>query len=327
MKIAFLVTRLEKPSARYRVLQYIPFLEKNRFMPEVFKIPRNHFERLKLFRKMINFDLVFLQKKLFGSFEWNLLRRSSKKIIYDFDDAVMFRDPMKKSQISLRRKKIFAKTVKGADIVIAGNKYLKKLASVESPKVFVIPTSIDMIRYKEKQSDFLSDKIILGWIGSSSTLFYLKKMKGILDDVFDKFPHTRLKIVGDDFFDCDRMPVIKKLWKYEEEIDDLHTFDIGLMPLSDDIWSQGKCGLKLLQYMAVGIPAVCSPVGVNQKIVNDGINGYLAHGEGEWIEKVSTLIRDRQLRHTMGRKGRKTVFQFYSVEVNSKKLIKLLRSH
>lgn len=326
MNIAFLVTRIEKPSARYRVFQYIPFLKMEGYISEVFTIPKNHLDRINLFRKMRNFDIVFLQKKLLNIIEWHILRKNSKRLVYDFDDAVMFRDPNNKSQVSKKRMNDFLRTVKNTDIVIAGNKYLKNFAIKENPKTFVIPTSVDMNRYTEKQSSIESNPIILGWIGSNATLFYLERIKNVLDTIFDRFLSVRLKIVADKFLDCARMPVIKKHWAYEEEISDLHTFDIGLMPLTDDPWSRGKCGFKLLQYMAVAVPAVCSPVGVNREIISDGINGFWAYSEDEWIDTVGKLMQNHQLRTEMGSRARKTVIERYSTEVNSKKILALFNS-
>lgn len=326
MKIAFLVTRLEKPSARYRVLQYIPILKEERYIPDIFVIPKNYWGRMNLFRNMKNFDIVFLQKKLLNIIDWHILRKNSKRLVYDFDDAVMFKNSDDKNQVSMKRMNNFVKMAKNVDIVIAGNEYLKDFAIKKNPKTFIIPTSIDTNRYTRRPSAIVSDSIVLGWIGSSATLFYLRRMKNVWDTIFDKFPFVKLKIVADKFFDCDRMPVIKKQWRYEEEIADLHTFDIGLMPLTDDPWSRGKCGFKLLQYMAVGIPAVCSPVGVNREIVTDGINGFWANDEDEWVDKVGELIKNHQLRIEIGSRARKTVIERYSTEVSSKKILAIFNS-
>ena len=326
MKIAFLVTRLDKPSARYRVFQYLPYFEREGYAPQVRIIPKTTWGRLKLFREMKDVDIVFLQKKLINAFEWHMLRKNARRLFYDFDDAVMFNDPQGKEQSSRRKMNAFLRTVKNADIVIAGNNYLKGLAAAKNPKTVVIPTSLDMNRYTEKLSGAVSDSITLGWIGSSATLFYLGKMKQVLDSIYDRFPYVRLKILADDFFDCDRMPVVKKKWSYEDEIGDLHTFDIGLMPLTDDPWSRGKCGLKLLQYMAVGIPSVCSPVGVNREIVTEGVNGFLAHDDAEWVEKINILITDPQVRLRMGKEARETVVRHYSTENSSKTMIALFNT-
>lgn len=324
MNIAFLVTRLEKPSARYRVLQYIPSFNKNGMTTEVFVIPHSHWDRLKLFRKLKSFDIVFLQKKLFHSLEFSILRQQSRILVYDFDDAVMYRDSKKKDPISRMRERNFRRTVKNADIVIAGNEYLKNLALQENPSTYVIPTAIDIDRYAERPQSGSSDALIMGWIGSRATLFYLQGLKHVWDRMGDLFPHIKLKIVSDAFFDCVKIPVIKKLWNYNEEIEDLHTIDIGLMPLTDDPWSEGKCGFKLLQYMATGMPSVSSPVGVNRQIVHDGINGFLARDSREWIEKLSILIENSHVRARMGERARETVMKSYSAELAGRKLIELL---
>jgi glycosyltransferase involved in cell wall biosynthesis len=326
MKIAFLVTGLDAPSARYRVLQYLPFLEKEGCISEVYMIPKKYWERIKLFREMKNYDIVFLQKRLLNPVWGHILRKNSRRLIYDFDDAVMFRDSNKKNYSSGKRKNNFLRIVKNSDIIIAGNEYLKAFAVKENPNTFIIPTSIDMDRYIERPSVVSSESVVLGWIGSSSTLSYLEKMKNVWDALYDRFSNVRLKIVADKFFDCDRIPVIKKQWRYEEEIDDLHSFDIGLMPLTDDPWSRGKCGFKLLQYMAVGIPAVCSPVGVNRTIVTDGVNGFWANDDAEWIEKIGALISNDKLRLQMGKIARETVLKRYSVDIAIKQLLKLLNT-
>jgi glycosyltransferase involved in cell wall biosynthesis len=305
------------------VLQYIPCLEREGYLPEVFVIPKNYMDRLSLFRIIRDFDLVFLHRKLLSAIWWLLLRKNSRNLIYDFDDAVMFRDSAHKDPFSARKMNSFKRIIRNADIVIAGNEYLKNLAVNENSKTFVVPTPIDMNRYTEKPPAIGSNPLILGWIGSSVTLFYLENMKNVLDTIFDRFPFVRLKIIADKFFDCDRMPVIKKQWAYEEEISDLHSFDIGLMPLTRDPWSMGKCGFKLLQYMAVGVPAVCSPVGVNKEIVIDGENGFWADNELEWIDKVGELVKNRQLRIEMGIRARRTVIERYSTVVNGKKIMDL----
>lgn len=326
MTIAFLVTRLEKPSARYRALQFFPSLEKHGYAPEVHVIPKSFGARVRLLRSMRDFDIVFLQKKLFNAFEFAILRRNARRLIYDFDDAVMFRDPTDGAHCSRKRRDNFSRTVRGSDAVIAGNEYLRSFAAQENPQTSVIPTSLEMSRYVERPLRGASGSITIGWIGSGTTLFYLERMKHVWDAIFDMFPHTVLKIVADRFFECMRMPVIKKQWGYAEEIDDLHSFDIGVMPLTDDPWSRGKCGFKLLQYMAAGIPAVCSPVGTNREIITEGVNGFWAEGNDEWVDKVGRLIRSAELRVEMGRKARATVFEGYSTEVSGRKILELFNT-
>lgn len=324
MKLAFLTNRIDKPSARYRFIQYIPYLKKQGWDVEVFKVPGGFFERAEFFKTLGAFDCVFLQRKLLSFLDWRVLRKNAKRVIYDFDDAIMFRDSKSKNPESFFRMLMFKRTIGGSDAVISGNKYLYEYASRHSKRVFTIPTAIDMARYKEKNYAPDSGVVTLGWIGSGITLFYLEEMKAALDEVFERHPFTRLKIVADKFFDCAKMPVIKKKWNYEEEIADLHSFDIGLMPLIDDPWSRGKCGFKLLQYMAVGVPGVASKVGVNSEIIIHGINGFLADGKGEWVDCLSRLIEDAALRKRLGQEARKTVKERYSLEINAPKLKKII---
>jgi hypothetical protein len=133
-----------------------------------------------------------------------------------------------------------------------------------------------------------------------------------------------LKIVCDVFFDCDQMKVIKKYWSSEEEVSDLQSFDIGLMPLVDDPWSWGKCGLKIIQYQGVGVPVVCTPVGINRDLVEDGVNGFYAMTPEQWEEKLSILIEDSALREKMGLEGRKRVLSRYTLQTCGPRLLSIL---
>lgn len=326
LKIAFLTKGFEAPSARYRALQYIPFIEKEGHSVHSYLIPKKVHDRVKLFLKMKEYDIVFFQKKLLNLVGWHILRKSARKIVYDFDDAIMFRDSNRNSISSGKRERRFNRICGGSDAVIAGNEYLHSFALKVNRRSYVIPTSIDIERYTEKPVSTDSDSVTIGWIGSKANIIYLKQMSAVLDRLHDDFPHTRLKIVSNAFFDCSSMPVMKVPWTYEEEIKELHSFDIGLMPLADDQWARGKCGFKLLQCMAVGVPVVCSPVGTNKDIVADGENSFLAADENEWIEKLVSLTTDIKLRQQMGKSARSTVIEKYSTEVNSRKLIEIFNS-
>ncbi len=318
MRIAFLIKRFGAPSSRYRVLQYIPHLEEMGHVCTVLRIPHRLYTRFIAFRKMSRFDLVVLQKKLLGPLEFRLLRCHSKSLIYDFDDAVMYRDSKHMNSYSWQRRQRFIRTVNNADWVIAGNRYLRE--EVPHSRVSIIPTPIDMKRYRAKIYHDEKKTVTLGWIGSKSTLAYLADLKGVLEEIGREFDDVQLKIVCDTFFDCRHLKVIKKLWKYEEEIEDLHSFDIGLMPLSDDPWSRGKCAFKLLQCMAVGVPVVASPVGMNCEIVHNHENGFLAHNEDEWLKWLKLFIQQADLRKRIGKNGRKFIKRDYSLSLHSQKM-------
>jgi glycosyltransferase involved in cell wall biosynthesis len=320
MKILFLANRVEGAGSRYRFLQYIPYLEKQGWSVEARTIPRRFPERMRLFASLGSFDVVFLHRRLFSLIEWHVFRRAAGKVVFDFDDAVMFRDSKRGRPGSVLRRLKFKRTVRESDRVVAGNAYLEGMALSYNRNVTVIPTSIDMDRYVPKAGADNDGTVTLGWIGSASTAFYLEQIRGVLDKIYMRHPNTRLKIVSDRFCDLDAMPVEKKMWSREEEIADLHSFDIGLMPLTDDPWSRGKCGFKLLQYMAVGVPPVCSPVGVNREIVTHGVNGFHAMSESEWLESLGNLIRESGLRRRLGGEARRTVEERYSLDVNAPRL-------
>ncbi len=318
MRIAFLIKKFETPSSRYRILQYIPYLQEMGHDCTVLRIPPRFHTRFFAFRKMSNFALVVLQKKLLNPLEFWFLRRYSKSLIYDFDDAIMYRDSQHINPDSRQRLQRFNRTVHNADWVIAGNQYLRE--KVPHGRVSIIPTPIDMQRYHAKIYRNEEKVVTLGWIGSKSTLAYLLDLKGVLEEIGRNFINVQLKIVCDTFFDCRHLHVIKKSWRYEEEIEDLHSFDIGLMPLSDDPWSRGKCAFKLLQYLAVGVPVVASPVGMNSEIVHNHRNGFLALNEHDWLEWLKLLIQDPDLRRRLGRKGRELVKTDYALHPHSHRM-------
>lgn len=325
MKVAFLIHSLEVNSCRYRVLQYLPYLKKQGVETSLHFYQRTWIDKLKFYHTLGNYDLLYIHRKLFPPPEFWYIRKKANKIIFDFDDALMYRSSGSKNPHSFSRRLKFAYMMKRVDFVIAGNQFLKSEVLCYHPHVEVIPTSIDLSLYNLKGDRNRDGPIIIGWLGSSSTLRYLKALIPVFEDLYKAFPNIRLKIVSDDFFDLPNMPVIKKRWSLEEEVEDLKSFDIGIMPLTDDLWSQGKCGLKILQYYSVGLPVVCSPVGVNKDIVKSGENGFWALNMEEWKCNLGKLIQDEVLRRTFGKKGRAAVEESYSLEVNAPRLLEILR--
>jgi len=325
MKIAFLIHSLEVNSCRYRVLQYLPYFKKQGAEISLHFYQRTWADKLKFYNTLGNYDLLYIHRKLFSPLEFWYIRKKADKIIYDFDDALMYRSSGSGNSHSFSRQLKFAFMMRRIDFVIAGNQFLKSESLRYNPHVEVIPTSIDLSRYSLKEDFHRDEPIIIGWLGSSSTLRYLKDLSPVFEDLLKVFPNTQLKMVCDDFFDLPNMPVIKKRWSLEEEVEDLKSFDIGVMPLTHDLWSQGKCGLKILQYYSVGLPVVCSPVGVNKDIVTDKENGFWAQKMEEWKYGLGELIQDEALRRTLGRKGRATVERFYSLEVNAPRLLEVLK--
>ena len=326
MKVLFLIQGWSVAASRYRVLQYLPYLKENGMEAEIITYPRTLSENWFFFRSLPRYDIVFLQRKrLIGLRLW-LLRRRANRIVYDFDDSVMYRDSTAENPLSRTRRRRFARMLTASDAVIAGNEYLKKEAMKYNHNVEVIPSPIDIERYTPKSYESEKEGVVLGWIGDHGSIHYLERMRPIFDALAGKYDHVRLKIVCDTFFECDGMEVIKKQWSSEDEVQDLQGFDIGLMPLMDDPWSWGKCGLKIVQYQGVGVPVVCTPAGINRDLVKDGENGFWARDEREWIEKLSILIEDADLRREMGLKGREKVRRGYSLQECGKRMCQLLEN-
>jgi glycosyltransferase involved in cell wall biosynthesis len=324
MKVAFLIHSLEVNSCRYRVLQYLPYLKEKGIDVSIHFYKRKWADKLKFYHTLGEYDILYIHRRLFPPLEFWYLRKKAKKIVYDFDDAVMYRSTGSKNSRSLSRRVKFAYMMKRVDLVVAGNQFLRSEVLPYNSHVEIIPTSIDLSRYHLKEDHTKREAVTLGWLGSSSTLKYLRSLLPTLERVYQKHPCFQLKIVCDQFLESSKMPVIKKQWSEEEEEADLKSFDIGLMPLSMDLWSRGKCGLKILQYFGVGVPVVCTPVGINRDIVQDGLNGFWAENESQWEEGILRMIREEELRKEMGLKGRKAVERSYCLEVNAPGILDLL---
>jgi len=324
MKILFLVQGLDVAASRYRVLQYLPYLKEHGVQTTVLSFQKGFLKKLKLFKSVNRYDILFIQRKRFSVLWLKFIRKNARKIVYDFDDSVMYRNSKAAKPESNTRVKMFKNMVKISDHVIAGNEYLKGNTTPYTNNVTTIPSPIDMSLYPQKKYPEGSN-ITLGWIGATGSIHYLEKMKPVFEALGTKYEDLKLKIICDTFFDCDNIAVEKKLWSAQEEVVDIQSLDIGLMPLMDDPWSHGKCGLKILQCLATGVPVVCSPAGINREIVEDGVHGFWANTQEEWIEKLKILINDPDLRRKMGMAGRKRVIEQYSLKANAPRMLNIFQ--
>jgi len=323
MKLFVLTNNPERPSFRQRIGVYLDTLRANGINCDVAKLPSGELARRRLFRRAKVFDGVLLQKKGLNPLDAMWLRKYSKKIIYDFDDAVMYSDKHP-DRLSRKRHKSFQRTVKLSDMVIAGNSYLAKHALKFNSSVEIIPTGLGTNACKLQAHPKKNDTIYLVWIGSRSTLKYLAEIKPALEEIGSNFDNVVLRIISTHFLDLQMMDVEKCLWSEQTQDSDLIMSDIGLAPLPDNLFTRGKCGHKILEYAAAGLPVVASPVGVNSEYVREGVNGFLAGNCSEWIDKISRLVRDPQLREQMGRTGRTNVERF-DFKVLGKQLINLVK--
>ena len=326
MKVIFL-THFSDQGHRFRVEQYFPFLKAHQIEPKWQPTSGTLRERLVLYQELPSYEVVCIQRRLFSPYEFYRIRQQSNKVLFDLDDAIMYRSSGSSIPYSFSRWFKFRWMIRGSDVITVGNQFLKEevLKVNRKKEVVVIPTCVDTSLYPKKKDLRDSPELILGWIGTKGNLKYLKKLEPVFNAIGHRFPHVRLKIVSNDFYDSSFLPVIKKPWRLEDENEDLISFDVGLMPLDDDLWSRGKCGLKIIQYLSVGVPVVCTPVGINRDIVKNGQNGFWAMTPEEWVNRLTTLIEDRDLRQRMGHHGIETVEREYSLAVTSEKFLKVLK--
>ena len=318
MNLLVISNNPSRASFRQRIGIYFDSLRSNGIFPEVEKLPKSLLTRQKLFRRAADFDGVFLHKKGLNSFDAFWLSRYGKKIIYDFDDAVMYspKAPDYDSPSHFRR---FRRSVKLADLVIAGNSYLAEHARRFNSNIEILPTGLDTNSYNVEAGQAKDDKIRLVWIGSKSTLRYLAEIQPALEEIGSKFENIILRVICDDSFQLKNLKVENCPWSEETQATDLSTCDIGLASLPDNRFTRGKCGFKILQYASAGLPVVASPVGVNAEYIRQGA-GFLAEGTSDWIDKISQLINDSKLRKQMGQAGKEQV-QKFDLKVLGPKLV------
>lgn len=257
-----------------------------------------------------SYDLIFIHRVLLP--QW-LVRRivlRGRPIIFDFDDAISL-EGFYNRRISEQRLQV---VLNAANLVITSSLYNADAVREQCRTVEVIPSSVDNRRYRTKSAYRHPDPVTIGWIGSPSTTPYLAGVSSVLRNLNRLHSIKVVTIGADRNFRFEEVDHINKSWNEKSEADDLLECDIGIMPLPDNEWTRGKGGYKLLQYMAAGLPVVASPVAVNREIVQDGVNGFLATTEQDWLKKLSLLIEDAELRERMGQKGRALVEQRYSSE-------------
>ena len=213
-----------------------------------------------------------------------------------------------------------------ADMVTAGNSYLSERAyQAGARRVEWLPTVIDLDRYPAPEEKSEGDMITVGWIGSPATAHYLHPLTSALNEVASRVP-VRYIAIGARADQLQGTPFEAWPWTESGEVGMLQQFNIGIMPLPDEPWEKGKCGYKLIQYMACGVPVVASAVGVNVDIVQSGENGELAHTPDDWTHALEGLATDARLRHRMGAAGRRSVETTYSLQAQAIRLVGMLRN-
>jgi len=347
----FFLTKYAKngASSRYRSFQYLPIIGKHGLEYEVstlfseeylikkYKNRRAPFfltlyllmRRLFSILRASNYSVVVIEYELIpffpAIFEW-LLRYRGCKLIVDYDDAIFHRYDLHKFSIirMLFTNKIHS-VMRSANIVTVGNKYLANYAySAGSKQVELIPTVVDLSKYSVIKSNFQSNVFNIGWIGSPSTTKYLYSIAPALVHMC-KNDNVIVTLIGAESIDLPGVSLRIIPWSEEVEVDCLSSFDVGIMPLPDEPWARGKCGFKLIQYMASGLPVIASSIGVNKEIVDDGVNGFLSDSNEQWVEALEKLYENVDMRAKMGAGGRKLIESKYCTNVTGAKMVQLLK--
>ena len=282
-----------------------------------------------------DYDLLFVYREAFPIgpplLERLLARPGSPPIVYDFDDAVFLPNTSEANRvISALKYPHKTDTIVGKSaMVIAGNDYLAAYARRHNERVTVIPTCVDTDQFVPRSPESANDadrRLVFGWIGSQTTASYLEALGPVLTRVHLARPFDlRVAGAGRDLRFGD-VTVANVTWSLKDEVSLFNTCDVGVYPLTEDEWTKGKCGFKAIQFMACGVPVVASAVGVNREIIADGVNGFLAATEDEWVEKLTRLADDPALRRRMGEAGRQTIEERYSLRVNAPRMADALRS-
>jgi glycosyltransferase involved in cell wall biosynthesis len=339
---------LKGASSRMRFYQYLPWLEQSGIKYTVselisdelleglynngkyskFKLMLAYIARVRILLLCNKFDLVWIEKEALPWFPaWieNYLLRNAKCRMLDFDDAVFHNYDLHRSKLARfcfghRIDNLMAKT----DIVVGGNSYLAVRAKhANVTRIEQLPTVIDLNRYDLKFYELQAQVPIIVWIGSPSTLHYLDITKNALSALAKKTPFI-LRIIGGGFIEIPGVNVQILPWTAETESDAVRGADIGIMPLYNTPWEQGKCAYKLIQYMACGLPTIASPVGANKEVILHGETGFLASTDEDWLDAATKLLADFGLRYRLGMAGRSRVEEYYCIQKTGPKLIDII---
>ena len=338
----------EGASSRYRFLQYFPFLEANgiacSFSPltdakylehlyafgrgNALDLARSLARRIGALSNVTKYDVVVIEYEILPFFPpvfEMILKKAGIPVIVNYDDAIFYRYSLHPNAFVKRFLGGKIDTVmRKADLVIAGNDYLADYArKAGASRIELLPTVVDLVRYPGAP-DRTNSVFTIGWIGSPSTAKYLKEIAPAIAEVCVG-GRACLRLIGSGPIELPGVPTEVRPWSEDTEVAQLESCDAGIMPLHDGLWERGKCGLKLIQYMACGLPVVVSAVGMNNQLVGEGVNGFLARDNAEWIKALSALRDDPALRERMGRAGRKKVEAGYSLQIAAPRLEALIR--
>ena len=319
MRLVALAESESHVCCRYRLTAFRGALASAGHTLDVRPLPNSLLGRLSLGSDLTSYDAAILQRKLLPRWVIGLLHRRVNRLLFDFDDAVWLRDSYSaKGFDDPKRTARFRATVRACDLVIAGNEYLAAEARkfVPADRVRIIPTCVDVTKYAPA-AHTNTNGLRLVWVGSSSTLKGLERFAPTLSAIGRAIPGTRLKLICDRFAEFPDLTVERCVWDEAAEAAEIAAADVGIGWVPDDPWSRGKCGLKVLQYQAAGLPVVANAVGVQADFVRDGETGFRAETTEQWVNALRALTAD-DLRARLGAAGREQAEEQYSVEAGGR---------
>ena len=339
------------PSQRFRFEQYFDLLKKNgfefdvkpyldqramlylyepgNFFRKVWKVKLGLIKRFFQLFSLHKYDYVFIHREAAPVgppvFEWLIIKVFGKKVIFDFDDAIWIKNTSSTNSVIswFKRYRNAENVCVWAWKVSCGNDYLANHARQFNTNVVVNPTTIDTEKHHNRVKAFSKEKLTIGWTGTHSTIKYLDALIPVLKRLESEYDFNFL-VIADRAPDFELKSLQFTPWNKQTEIDDLLKMDVGIMPLKDDKWANGKCGFKALQYMALGIPAIVSPVGVNTKIVDHNVNGWICNADVEWEEILRTVLEKKVELNDFSASARIKIERHYSVKSNTANFLHLL---
>jgi glycosyltransferase involved in cell wall biosynthesis len=294
-------------SFRDRIGNYLDLMTSRGIVSTIEVPSKSPVRRARQYKQIDRYDVVLLHKKCLTGFEAMFFKPRKARVIFNYDDAVMFNQEGIPTRTHVHR---FRRSLARADVVLVGSSYLAQQAAPYHDKIRILPLGLNTAQYRNSDSRRKDGKVRLVWVGRPVTLGYLKPLKPIIQELAARYPNLVLRLVCEEFIDIEGVSIEKIRWTPEIRYRALAEADIGLAPLPDNPFTRGKCTFKVLEYSASELPVIASPIGTNVDHVKDGVTGYLATTPSQWLEKLSTLLDAPTQRHAMGTRGREYARDF-----------------
>ena len=332
MKVLFLLKSLKTPSSRIRILDIMPELEKLGIRCDYETFPRNIIKRYVLFRKCEKYDAVVFQKKLLNSIEFAILRKHSRFLVFDYDDAIYYKNASPsqemKDYLSSTSERRFRRIIEKCDLVVAANRVLASKAGETTPdsKIRIIPSPVKIDEILSRSDTEIRGIPVIGWIGMKGNLTFIEYISDALRELRKKQDFV-LKIISDNSIEIPGIKIEFVKWSLDAQNRKIRSFDIGIMPLSADPYSEGKAAYKLIQYLAAGVPSVCSPVGMNLDFCRNDEYAISAEKSEDFAEKILLLVKNCKIRAILSESGKKLVRERFDIGVVAKSYAEALKDN